>query len=142
MRTKNKYCVVGGGLLDYVSPLVISYHDFLVLFALSTCGFSCIHLLYMEAPFAFNDISINYKIKLKSLKTLMISTFKTSEQAWKNAIEKPSRPGALSPFIAFTTFLTSSSKSLSNQPTSVSKMESKERPSTNSYQLPYSVYKF
>jgi hypothetical protein len=49
----------------------------------------------------------------KSQTIFMMSFFKSTQQVWNNAIEKPSRPSNLLPFIAFTTSNTSpSSKSL------------------------------
>jgi hypothetical protein len=52
----------------FISLLVISYHDFLVPFALARCVFFffffCILLVYMGAPYTFNDILITYKKKL------------------------------------------------------------------------------
>jgi hypothetical protein len=46
-----------------VSLLVISYHDFLVLFTFTSYVFSL--LVYLGAPYTFNDISITYKKKKK-----------------------------------------------------------------------------
>jgi hypothetical protein len=74
----------------------------------------------------------------KSLCTYIMSPLKTSQHTWKKARKKPLGPGALSPTIADTTFLTSSSsKALSNQLASDSKIELKEIPSTKGLHLHY-----
>jgi len=62
------------------------------------------------APGIFGIREINEVLRLfsnlplawKSLKTFIISTLNTYQQAWKNAIEKPSGPDALKPTIPFT----------------------------------------
>jgi hypothetical protein len=45
-------------IATYISPLVISYYDFLVLFGPT---YSCILLVYMRAYYTFNDNLIDYK---------------------------------------------------------------------------------
>jgi hypothetical protein len=45
----------------FVYLVVISYYDFLVLFLLLTWCFSCILLVYLGLPYAFNDVLITFK---------------------------------------------------------------------------------
>jgi hypothetical protein len=49
----------------FISPLVLNYHDFLALFSPSSLlgAFSCILLMYLGAPYGFNDIWIPLKKK-------------------------------------------------------------------------------
>jgi hypothetical protein len=47
--------------IAYVSPLVLSFHDFLVLFSPSSyVFFSYILPMYLKAPYTFNEILIIY----------------------------------------------------------------------------------
>jgi hypothetical protein len=50
----------------FISPLVLNYHDFLALFSPSSLlgAFSCILLMYLGAPYGFNDIWIPLKKKV------------------------------------------------------------------------------
>lgn len=86
---------------------------------------------------------LNLPLAWKSRKTFIMSSFNTSHQAWKNAIEKFLGPNTFSPFIAFTTSNTSlSSNSLSNHIALAWPIESKEMPSYKGHQLNCLVYKF
>jgi hypothetical protein len=87
------------------------------------------------APGIFGIREINEVLRLfsnlplawKSLKTFIISTLNTYQQAWKNAIEKPSGPDALKPTIPFTTFL---SFSPTNNPQTPKWSQGKDHPPT------------
>jgi hypothetical protein len=47
--------------IAFVSPLVLSFHDFLFFFLLLVRCFSCIILVCLDALFAFNDILITFQ---------------------------------------------------------------------------------